>query len=53
VLVQEAVDFQAGYMADPTHLFIEESDYNMATDALHSTPRDMPNPLDASVLKGE
>jgi hypothetical protein len=47
VLIQEAVDFGIGFMADPTHIFIEEAAYDVASDTLTVTPRDIQNPMDA------
>jgi hypothetical protein len=46
ILVQEAVDFELGFMADPTRIFIEEAEYTATSDNVRLTPRDIPNPLD-------
>ena len=50
VRVQDVIDFDGSFLADPSYFFIEESEYKAKTDTLKLLSRGVPNPFD--VLRG-
>jgi hypothetical protein len=46
VRVQDVVDYDMGLIADPSYFFIEEAEYDAATDKLRFQPRGIPSPWD-------
>ena len=46
VRVQDVVDYDLGLIADPSYFFIEEAEYNVASDKLRLQPRGIPSAWD-------